>query len=37
VNAVSFAIGDLISVQIIDTAGVVANIDYGWTSQFIPS
>jgi len=37
VNAVGFAIGDLISVQIIDTVGGVANINYGWTSQFIPS
>ena len=37
VNAVGFGTGDLISVQINDTAGVVANIDYGWTSQFVPS
>jgi hypothetical protein len=37
VNAVGFSTGDLISVQIIQTAGVAANIDYGWTSQFVPS
>ncbi len=37
VNAVGFSTGDLIDVRIDDTAGVVANIDYGWTSQFVPS
>ena len=37
VNAVGFATGDLLTVQITQTAGVVANIDFGWTSQFVPS
>jgi hypothetical protein len=37
VNAVGFSTGDLLAVQIVQTAGVVANIDYGWTSQFVPS
>lgn len=36
-NGVAFSTSDLLSVQITQTAGVVANIDYGWTSQFIPS
>jgi hypothetical protein len=36
VNADGFATGDLISVQITQPAGV-AGIDYGWTSQFVPS
>jgi len=37
VNAVSFATGDLISVQVVETAGVPANVGIGWTSQFVPS
>jgi hypothetical protein len=36
-NAIGFSTGDLISVQIVQTAGVGANLDYGWTSQFVPS
>jgi hypothetical protein len=36
-NAVGFSTSDLLSVQITQTSGVVANIDYGWTSQFVPS
>jgi hypothetical protein len=38
VNAVGFATGDLISVQVASSPGVPAtNIVFGWTSQFIPS
>jgi hypothetical protein len=36
-NAIGFSTSDLISVQIVQTAGVAANLDYGWTSQFVPS
>ena len=36
-NAVGFSTSDLISVQVVQTAGVAANGDYGWTSQFVPS
>jgi hypothetical protein len=36
-NATGFSTGDLLSVQITDTAGVAADIHYGWTSQFVPS
>jgi hypothetical protein len=37
VNAVGFSTGDLISVQIVQSAAVGSGIDYGWTSQFVPS
>jgi len=36
-NAIGFSTSDLISVQVVQTAGVAANLDYGWTSQFVPS
>ena len=37
VNAVGFTTGDLISVQVVQSAGVAANVVFGWTSQFVPS
>ena len=37
VNAIGFATGDLISVQVVRSAGVAANIVFGWTAQFVPS
>jgi hypothetical protein len=37
VNAVGFSTSDLITVQIIQTAGVVIDLDFGWTAQFVPS
>jgi hypothetical protein len=37
VNAVGFSTGDLITVQVAETAGVGANIVPGWTAQFVPS
>jgi hypothetical protein len=36
-NAIGFNTGDLISVQIVQTAGVAAGLDFSWTSQFVPS
>ena len=37
VNAIGFATGDLISVQVVRSAGVAASIVFGWTAQFVPS
>jgi hypothetical protein len=36
-NAIGFSTSDLISVQVVQTAGVAPNLDYGWTSPFAPS
>ena len=37
VNAIGFATGNPISVQVVRSAGVAANIVFGWTAQFVPS